>query len=250
MALMDEGDHRYRYSVAWMDCLVRGRHLGRSVLTRGDFAAAEELPPKRRGHPHEYLPTVRLQAPPIVPSGLVNTLSMRVFNEGVYRRAPRQRRGELQSIPRFFHPLDGIAGWNRMYGHRGFLQWQFVVPFGAEATLRFAIESLSRAGVGSVFAVLKRFGPGDPGPLSFPTEGWTLALDLPVMAGLDELLDRLDRAVVEAGGRIYLAKDSRVDPRLIPLMYPRLKEWRAVRDRVDPDHVLVSDLDRRLHLSR
>jgi len=249
LALMTEGDHRYHYSVAWIDCLARGRHLGRSVLTRGDFATVSDLPASQRSHPLEYKPAVRIQVPPVFPSGLVNAASMRLFNEAFYRRAPRSRRGELQSIPQFFHPLDVIGHWNRMYGPRGFLQYQSVVPFGAEDTLRRAVERLSGAGVASSLAVLKRFGPGDPGPLSFPAEGWTLALDVAVVPGLTALLDQLDDEVVSVGGRVYLAKDSRVRRGLIPTMYPRLNEWRSVRDLVDPDGLLVSDLDRRLNLS-
>jgi decaprenylphospho-beta-D-ribofuranose 2-oxidase len=249
LALMDEGDHRYHYSVAWIDCLATGRHLGRSVLTRGDFAVASDLPAGLRGHPLDFDARIRIEAPPAFPSGLVNPWTMRLFNEAVYRKAPKRRRDELQTIPRFFHPLDAIGHWNRMYGRRGFLQWQFVVPFGAEDTLRLAIEGLSNAGVGSVFAVLKRFGPGDPGPLSFPAPGWTLALDLPIVPGLTDLLDRLDERVVAAGGRVYLAKDSRVPRHLVPAMYPRLHEWRAIRNAVDPDGVLQSDLDRRLDLT-
>jgi decaprenylphospho-beta-D-ribofuranose 2-oxidase len=249
MALMDEGDAGYHYSVAWIDCLARGRHLGRSVLTRGDFSAASDLPAKQREHPLAYDAAVRIEAPPVFPSGLVNVWTMRGFNEAVYRTAPVRRRDELQPIARFFHPLDFVGGWNRLYGRRGFLQWQCVLPFGAEDTLRSAIEGLSGAGVGSVLAVLKRFGPGNPAPLSFPAAGWTLALDMPVVPALGPLLDGLDETVVAAGGRVYLAKDSRVSRRLIPAMYPRLAEWRCVRDRVDPDGVLVSDLDRRLDLS-
>jgi len=249
LSLMAEGDFRYHYSVAWIDCLARGRHLGRSILTRGDFADLDDLGPAERALPLAYEAGILLEAPPVFPSGLVNAWTMRVFNEAWYRKAPARRVGELQSIPQFFHPLDAIGGWNRLYGRRGFLQYQFVVPFGREDTLRLAVERLAGAGVGSALAVLKRFGPGDPGPLSFPIEGWTLALDLPVVPELTTLLDALDDEVVAAGGRVYLAKDSRVRRELVPTMYPRLAEWRAVRDRVDPDGVLVSDLDRRLDLS-
>jgi decaprenylphospho-beta-D-ribofuranose 2-oxidase len=241
LAMMEEGDHRFHYSVAWIDCLARGRHLGRSVLTRGDFCEDDEA--------KEYNPKVRLHAPPVFPNGIVNSLTMRAFNEVWYRRFPRHRVGEIQSIPQFFHPLDGVGGWNRMWGSRGFLQYQFVVPFGAEDTLRLAVERLAEAGAGSPLAVLKRFGPGDAGHLSFPAPGWTLALDLAVTPELGPLLDGLDDAVVAAGGRVYLAKDSRTRPGLIPVMYPRLTEWREVRNKVDPDGALTSDLNRRLRLT-
>ena len=142
-----------------------------------------------------------------------------------------------------------LAGWNRLYGARGFVQWQCQLPFGAEDELRACIEALAGEGTASFLAVLKTLGDADPGPLSFPDRGWTLALDVPAgdmdVAGL---LRRLDRVVVGAGGRAYLAKDSHLDPALVPAMYPRLDEWREVRDRMDPDRRFRSDLGERLSL--
>jgi len=231
LARMTEGDHRYTYSVAWIDCLASGASLGRSVLTRGWPATLEQLPRKLRDHALDFHPKQVAVAPPVFPSGMLNRATVAAFNEVWFRKAPRERRGEVQSIAAFFHPLDAVSSWNRIYGPKGFLQYQFVVPFGAEDTLRRCIEMLSDAGQASFLAVLKRFGAQGEGHLSFPTP-----------------LDRLDAEVIAAGGREYLAKDSRLSASEIAPMYPRLDEWRAIRKAVDPDGVFTSDLARRLGL--
>jgi decaprenylphospho-beta-D-ribofuranose 2-oxidase len=249
MARMIEGDERYRYSVAWIDCLAGGARLGRSVLTRGDHAPLDALEDRLRPSARSFAPRSLVTVPLTPPTGLLNPMTVAAFNEAWFRVAPRRRIGECQSISTFFHPLDGIGGWNRLYGRRGFVQYQFVVPLDAGETVRNVLEHLSRERVASFLAVLKRFGSGDPGPLSFPLTGWTLALDLAIgPPGLGPLLDTFDGWVAEAGGRVYLAKDSRLRPELLETMYPRLPDWRAVRDRVDPGKVLSSDLARRIGL--
>jgi decaprenylphospho-beta-D-ribofuranose 2-oxidase len=245
MAAMEAGD-RYRYSVAWVDLLATGRRLGRSVLTCGDHAPAEAVP--RRADPAAYSPRWLAAVPPGVPN-VLNHAAVRAFNEVWFRRAPRRRTDEVQSITRFFHPLDGVLAWNRLYGRAGFLQYQFVVPLDAADALRGVVERVATSGHASFLAVLKRFGPANPAPLSFPMPGWTLTMDLPARAsGLPELLHDLDRRVLDAGGRHYLAKDAHTTPEAIRRGYPRLAEWQEARDKADPDRRFVSDLARRLEL--
>ncbi len=255
MTTMREGDDDWTYSVAWVDTLspagprIRsGAGPGRSVLTRGEHANLDRLDARRARTPYPLPGEPRLGAPRGIPSGLVSRTSVRAFNELWFRKAPRHRSGELQTLATFFHPLDGVADWNRLYGPAGFVQYQLVVPDGAGDVVREAVATLGASGHASFLAVLKRFGPANQGLLSFPMAGWTLALDLPARPGLDALLDRLDDAVVEAGGRVYLAKDSRLRADRFAAMYPRREEFGRVRDRVDPGRVLSSDLARRLDL--
>jgi decaprenylphospho-beta-D-ribofuranose 2-oxidase len=248
-AAMRESDHAWTYSVAWVDTVSRGQALGRSVLSRGEHAQTAELDGCRARTPYPLPGEPRLSAPPWAPDGLVSRASVRAFNELWFRKAPRHREGELVGPGMFFCPLDLVGQWNRLYGRRGMVQYQFVVPFGEEATMRRVIERLVASGTASFLAVLKRFGAGNPGPLSFPMPGWTLALDVPAAAyGLGEMFHELDDLVLDAGGRHYFAKDAHTTPAAIRRGYPRLDEWRAVRDAVDPGRVWQSDLARRLEL--
>ncbi len=249
MAVLTEHDRRYGYTVAWSDSLARGRGLGRSIITSGDFAEPSDLTAKESGDPFAFDPRSRLGAPPAFPPALINRYTVRLANEAWYRKAPRLREGELQTIGQFFHPLDGIRNWNRVYGPGGFRQYQYVVPFAAEDAVRRSFELVSSHPAPSFVTVLKRFGAADPGLLSFPAPGWTLALDFPARTpGLGPMLDELDRLVVRHGGRVYLAKDSRVPAAVLEEMYPRLPEFRKARAELDPAGVFASDLSRRLGL--
>src|SRR5262249_20906860 len=202
-----------------------------------------------RGEPLAFDPRVRLSVPDVFPVGVLNRYSVRLANEVWYRKAPKRREGEIQSIGQFFHPLDGIRNRNRVYGPGGFRQYQYVLPFGEEASVCRSFEMVSALPAPSFVTVLKRFGKAGPGLLSFPRPGWTLAFAFPARTpGLLPLLDRLDRLMIEHGGRVYLAKDSRVARRTLEAMYPRLQEFRAVRSEIDPEGVFASDLSRRLGL--
>ncbi|MFH8488164.1 FAD-binding protein [Streptomyces longisporoflavus] len=249
MARLTATDHRYRYSVAWIDLLARGASMGRAVLTRGDHAPLDALPPRARRAPLAFRPGRLPAAPSFLPEGLLGRKSVGLFNELWYRKAPRLRVGELQKMSTFFHPLDGVPHWNRVYGRGGFVQYQFVVGYGKEEALRRIVRRISDRGCPSFLAVLKRFGEGDPGWLSFPMPGWTLALDIPAnLPGLGTFLDELDEEVAASDGRVYLAKDSRLRPEMLAAMYPRLDDFRALRADLDPRGLFRSDLSRRLAL--
>ena len=249
MTLMEEGDDRYRYAVAWIDLMATGRHLGRSILSRGEHATREQLGSDNDGPPLEYSPSVLVSVPPIVPISALNRVSVKAFNAAWFRKAPLYRVGELQTIAQYFHPLDMVGRWNQAYGPRGFVQYQVLVPVGEENALRRVVERLATSGAASFVTVLKRFGAANPSPLSFPAPGWTLTLDVPAgTRGLAAMLHELDDVVLDAGGRHYMAKDSHTTPDAILRGYPRLAEWQAIRNSVDPEGVWQSDLGRRLGL--
>lgn len=247
LALFEASDDTYEYSVAWIDCLARGSRAGRSVLIRGNDAGPEHLgsrPRQPRGRP-----TVRV--PMNMPSGLLNRYSVRWFNALYYGKAPRTARNRVEPFQKFFYPLDSVRDWNRIYGTSGFVQYQFVVPrAAARAALQAVLSRISKAGQASFLAVLKAMGAEEPDQLlSFPREGYTLAVDIPWKAGRTErLLAELDRIVIDHGGRVYLAKDARLSPEAFRSMYPRMDSWREIKRRVDPDNKLRSDLAERVGL--
>ena len=249
MAHLSATDKDYDYTVAWTDCLATRGNLGRSVITCGDFATSSELRYRDRGKPLAFTPSALAGVPSVFPSGLINARTVALLNEAWFRKAPRLRTGETQTIGKFFHPLDGITNWNRVYGPAGFRQYQYVVPFAASDVVVRSLERISALRAPSFVTVLKRFGEGDPGMLSFPMPGWTLALDFPARTPwLRQLCAELDEMVLGAGGRLYLAKDSRIPAGLMPRMYPRLDDFRKLRAAVDPSAVFSSDLSRRLEL--
>lgn len=247
MARLRELDRTAEYSVAWFDSVTRGRGAGRGVVLSGRDAELADLTDSERADPLS-LPGPRTLPAPYSPVSLVNRASGRVFDELWFRKAPRRPRVGTEHAFGFFQPLDGVAGWNRLYGPRGLAQYQLLVPDDAACVVEEAVRTIADSGHVSCLNVLKRFGPGNAGMMSFPAPGWTLAVDLPVRDGLAPLLDRLDAMVVGAGGRVYLAKDSRLQAGRVAQMYPRLAELRELLSRVDPDGVFASDLARRLHL--
>ncbi|MHB8658290.1 MAG: FAD-binding protein [Solirubrobacteraceae bacterium] len=229
------GPHR----VAWIDLLGAG--LVRGVVTRAEHAEPPlgSRPAKRAG----ATVSARVEVPGRFPRGLLHPAAIRAFNELRFRIAPRRERGKLESLGVHMFPLDALAAWPRLYGPDGFLQYQFVVPGGQEQIIEQVIELLRRRRIPTYLAVLKDFGPANRAPLSFPVSGWTLALDLPRGAsGVEAALQSCDELVAQAEGRVYLSKDARLRADTVAAMYPRLSEWRAVRDRVDPDGLWRSDL--------
>jgi len=241
-------DESYAESVSWFDAVTTGAHFGRGLLMRGNHATAAELPPKLRRDPLKFDAPQLLTVPDVFPPGLLNRFTAKLFSELWYRKSPT-RSGAIQNITQFLHPLDILGEWNRGYGPRGFLQYQFVVPIERDDVIRTVLERMSAAGKVSALNVLKRFGAANRAPLSFPKPGWTMCVDIPVGPGLGALCDELDALVLDAGGRHYLAKDSRTSPEAIRRGYPRLDEWRKVRDAADPGGVFTSDMSRRLELT-
>jgi len=217
------------YSVAWIDCLSTGARQGRSLVMLGEHAALDELPPRAARRPHGPPARRARSVPADLPGFVLNRAAMRAFNALYYRNGCRKAGTGLVGWDPFFYPLDSILGWNRIYGRRGFVQFQCVLPLAESyAGLSALLDAVAAAGQGAFLSVLKRFGTQES-RFSFPMEGYTLALDFPVSRRSLAMMERLDEITVTHGGRFYLAKDGRLKPDTLHSADPRAAAFRAMR---------------------
>jgi decaprenylphospho-beta-D-ribofuranose 2-oxidase len=243
----DGSEANYTYSSAWFDAISAPPKLGRAAVSRGSLARLDQLPKKLRRDPLKFEAPQLLTFPDIFPNGLANKYTFVPIGELWYRKSGTYR-GKIQNLTQFYHPLDMFGEWNRGYGKAGFAQYQFVVPTSAVDEFKSIIADIQKSGHYSFLNVFKLFGEGNQAPLSFPIPGWNVCVDFPIKPGVGELLGELDRRVLQFGGRVYTAKDSRVTAETFHAMYPRIDEWIAVRRKADPHGVFASDMARRLEL--
>lgn len=248
LALFEDPDWDDDHTVAWIDCLTGGAQMGRGVVSRAHHATAAEL--ADADEPLRLHARAPRNVPFDLPGWVLNRHSLGLYNRLYYRRHAGLESARSEHCLQHFFPLDGIGQWNRLYGRRGFVQYQCLLPSESAPTgLPALLQELKHHGIPVFLAVLKRFTGDGAGLLSFPTPGYTLALDMPVGApDLFDALARLDRQVIEQGGRVYLAKDARLDAAAFRAMYPRYEEWLQIKREVDPDNRIQSSLSRRLNL--
>lgn len=237
------------YSVAWIDCLAKGKKLGRSILITGDHTSFGRLHDmrKKRDSFLQYNAKPKLNIPINIPSYMLNPFSIKAFNFLYYHKSKDSHKPFLSRIDPFFYPLDSINNWNRMYGKKGFLQYQFVLPEkNSRSGMIEVLEKISASGYGSFLAVLKKFGRGNANYLSFPSPGYTLALDFPVKKKVFHLLRELDEIVLKYGGHLYLTKDARMDQEFFQKTQANLKKFLEIKRRMDPNGIFSSHQSQRL----
>ncbi|MDJ0628630.1 MAG: FAD-binding oxidoreductase [Rhodobacter sp.] len=225
------------YTVGWIDATATGRDLGRGILEEAETGAGLVPAPK----PAKAVPFD-------APSFALSPAVVRTFNTAYFRRVPGRGRTVVKPINEFFFPLDRIRDWNRLYGKAGFHQFQCVVPLAEREAIRDMLRRIAASRLASPLAVLKRMGPGRAGYLSFPMEGYTLAVDFPNRPGVEKLVHQLEDLTAEAGGRIYLAKDALASGARIRAMYPEHEKWVRAVAKADPQGAMATDLVRRLGL--
>ncbi|MEO6315880.1 MAG: FAD-binding oxidoreductase [Chitinophagaceae bacterium] len=245
---LDKYDHEYNYSVAWIDALAKGSKLGSGVLTLGNAAALADLPEQLKKDPLKLHASSKLAVPFFFPSFALNGLTVRVLNKVIafVQNSPK----EFVHYEKFFFPLDAINNWNKGYGKRGFVQYQFVIPEeNGKANLKEILEMIAASGCTPFLNVFKRMGDGQ-GILSFPFKGYTLAIDFPVTKQLLAFTPKLDAKVLAAGGRLYLGKDALLDETMFKKMYPQYTAWMAIKNKYDPAGTFSSNISRRLGLTK
>jgi decaprenylphospho-beta-D-ribofuranose 2-oxidase len=238
----------YTYSMAWIDCLTRGDRFGRGILIVGEHAKLSDLDEKQKTNPLEVHGKKKITFPFNLPSWVLNTLTVKAFNFLYYGKNFKKEISNVVPYEPFFYPLDAILHWNRGYGKKGFVQYQFVLPLSAKQGLIEILNRIGDEGLGSFLAVLKVFGQQDS-LISFPSEGYTLALDFPVRNGLFRFLDELDQIVLRYGGRLYMSKDARMKPDVLFRGYPRLEEFKGIVRKYNPSYKLSSVQSERLLLT-
>jgi FAD/FMN-containing dehydrogenase len=238
----------YTYSMAWIDCLTKNENFGRGILIVGEHAKPEELSDKQKKKPLKVSAKPKITFPFNLPSWVLNTFTVKAFNFLYYGKNFKKEINNVVPYEPFFYPLDAILHWNRGYGKKGFVQYQFVLPLSAKQGLVDILRRISDKGLGSFLAVLKVFGKQDS-LISFPEEGYTLALDFPVRKGLFEFLDELDEIVLRFGGRLYMSKDARMKPEVLFRGYPRLEQFKSIVQKYNPSAKLSSVQSERLLLT-
>lgn len=243
---IDACEMEYSSSVAWIDSMAKGKNLGRGVLTMGNHALLSDLPANLRSNPLKLGKKAKLSVPFYLPSFSLNPLTVSILNTVInwkQKSAPA-----ISHYDAFFYPLDAINNWNRGYGKKGFIQYQFVIPMkNGREHIRKILGEITKSNCVPFLNVLKKFGHGQ-GMLSFPFEGYTFAIDFPVTDRLKPFTKKLDQLVLEMGGRIYLGKDAYLDEQMFKAMYPNYREWLDIKRKYDPQNVFSSDLSRRIGL--
>ena len=246
----DGSEHNYTYSSAWFDAISPEPKLGRAAISRGSLATLDqlkELAPKLAKDPLKFSAPQLVTVPDIFPNFTMNKLTMKAVGQAWWLKSGEYR-DQVQNLTQFYQPLDLIGEWNRGYGSRGFLQYQFVVPREATSELKSIVRSIQASGHYSALNVFKLFGEGNRAPLSFPMPGWNICVDFPIKPGLGHFLDELDKRVLDFDGRLYLAKESRTSAEKFHQMYPQMQSWLDTRNQIDPTGVFASDMSRRLEL--
>ncbi|SFW32824.1 FAD-binding oxidoreductase [Chitinophaga sancti] len=240
--------NQYTYSMAWIDCLQKGDSFGRGILIVGEHATKEELNTQQAAAPLSLPDKRPLSVPFNFPSFALNTFTVKAFNWLYYAKNTKREINNVIPYEPFFYPLDAILHWNRGYGKAGFVQYQFVLPLDKKEGLVEILKRISDAGLGSFLAVLKVFGHQDD-LISFPRQGYTLALDFPVRKGLFAFLDELDEVVLQYGGRLYLSKDARMKKEVFWQSYPNAQRFAEIVKAYNGDKIFHSVQSERLGIN-